>query len=120
MSRQSLEQMVQAFAIWRQNKPKYSLTPIELRQQAVNLLDNFTAGAIVKALGLGGVQFKKWCQQLSNAEPQNNFVALPITPPNIDIPKLELELTFTNNCQLRIRGELSADLLRALLQEAKA
>ncbi len=127
MSKRTLEQVVQAFALWRLQKTKpHTVTPIELRQQAVELVNDFTPSQIAKALGLSGMQFKKWCQELQSATPsaasepqQSDFLSLPLPLGNPTSPSLELELTLPNATQVRICGELSVDLLRVLLQEAR-
>lgn len=122
-----LEQAVQAFAQWRQqraNSNSRTQTPDELRQQAVNLLGAYKENEITTALNVRIEKFKKWCQDFSSGEQEKDFIPLSIPvaePAQISIPQstLEFELTLPNASQLRIRGELSAELLRVLLQEAK-
>ena len=116
---QQLAATATAFEQWR-NARTYSTakTPEPLKQQAVALLSCHSPSAIMKALGISGGNIKRWSQQPQQADGEaTTFVALPA----VDEPAptgLNLELTFSNGCHLRLQGDISPAQLTALEQSA--
>ena len=122
-----LEQTLQALECWRSTKePGRRIIPNELKAQAVALLGDFTAREIIDTLRLNGSQFKKWRETFKSGDipltEQVDFI--PVTlPPNEEkkvglTPSLEINLTLPNTSHISIKGELTAELLHVLLQEA--
>ena len=118
-NQEKLNQAIADYEHWRQTRAnKHATIPDELRHLALELLGEYRIGQVTKALRICTTQINSWRKQLPTKQPTSDFVPLQVEP---DLPHksdLHLQLTLPNSSQICIRGELSPDLLRALIQEA--
>jgi transposase-like protein len=119
-NQEKLNQAIADFEHWRQTRAsKHVNIPDELRQQAVKLLENYRVGQITKALRICSTQINTWRKQfLVEQAITPNFITLQVEPDLTHKPSLKLQLTLPNSTQIHICGNMSPDLLRALIQEA--
>lgn len=116
----SLEQIKAQFDHWRDNKDTLgTLTPVELRWQAVELTKEYSLSKVVTTLGLSGSVIKRWRTELEHtqttSEPMDTFIALPNTQQaNAAIASASIILNDGTNIQL-ISGA-SAQVLSVLAQ----
>ena len=121
MMSDQLSDTLGAFELWRKNKPsKSAATPINLRQQAVALLSNYSKTTIAKYLSISGTQFNHW-QQLF--QPQSDELCFISLPPLDDISSsqpLSLEINLANGHQMLLSGDLIIEQLIPLLEAIKS
>lgn len=116
----SLEQIKAQFDHWRDNKNTLgTLTPVELRRQAIELTQEYSVSKVVTTLGLSGSVIKRWRTELKHtqttSEPIDTFIALPTTQQaNAAIASASIILNDGTNIQLN--GEASAQVLSVLAQ----
>lgn len=116
----SLEQIKAQFDHWRDNKDTLgTLTPVELRRQAVELTKEYSISKVVTTLGLSGSVIKRWRTKLEHtqttSEPMDTFIALPNTQQaNAAIASASIILNDGTNIQLN--GGASAQVLSVLAQ----
>ena len=119
-SQNKLNSAIAAFEHWRKTRiNKHVNIPDELRQQAVDLLEDYGGGQITRALRISSTQLKTWRRLFSveqSATP--DFIALPVEPLSQQASQLSLELSLPNSSKIRICGDVHPDLLRILIQEA--
>lgn len=120
LNQEKLNQAISSFESWRQTRTsKHVNIPDELRHQAVKLLENYRVGQITKALRICSTQLNTWRKQfLVEQAITPNFIPLQVEPDLTHKPSLKLQLTLPNSTQIHICGNMSPDLLRALIQEA--
>lgn len=79
---QSLAEVAEAFAHWRQTRTS-TRTPERLQQQAVGLLSHYRVSDVMKALGVYHKALKRWKQKwLAEA----SAPAVPVATPFIALP----------------------------------
>lgn len=121
MQQDKLQQAIAAFDHWRQSRTKRSHTPNELRQLAVELVNDYSHNYIATTLRINARQLKIWCDNSSvNVTASSDFMSLPIEhdfEPKTE-HHLSLEMTLPNSSQIRLSGALPLHLLKTLLQEA--
>lgn len=116
---EKLNQAIAEFEHWRQTRAnKHVSIPDELRCLALELLEEYRTGQVTKALRICTTQINSWRKQLPAKQATPDFVPLQIEPDLQHKSALNLQLILPNSSQIRISGELSPDLLRALIQEA--
>ena len=121
-----LATVVKAFEQWRQTRHNSTqITPTELRQQAVSLLEYFSSSHIMAALHISGSNLKRWSQQQQQSTEQvAEFVPLPLVeqpvPAQLNLELLNLELTLGQGCHIRLSGDISPAHLSAITQHITA
>lgn len=114
-----MNQAIAEFEHWRQTRAnKHVSIPDELRCLALELLEEYRIGQVTKALRICATQINSWRKQLPAKQPAPDFVSLQVEPDLQHKSALNLQLTLPNSSQIRISGDMSPDLLRALIQEA--
>ena len=109
-----------AFEHWRHSRThRYEKTPQDLRQQTVGLLAHYSRAKITSTLKISGTQFKQWHEGFSSST-DNNASFVTLAPVTILPASLNLTLDFTNGNQLRLSGDISAELLTALTRGVQA
>ena len=103
----TLENVKQAFDLWRTERPKHGPIPEYLIEQAISLVGHYTKIDIINALGINHSALKRW---LNKKIAQTHFVplhasseaatVLPPTTPN----SIELTIDLPNNMQIRLHG----------------
>ena len=117
---EQLSRVVIAFEQWRKNrKGRQARTPTSLRQQAVALLDNYSSSKITSLLRISGTQLKQWVGSLQVANKPDPFVHLPLSS-DTQHKSLNLQLHFRHGEQLTLSGDISLDLIMAMIQEMKS
>ena len=116
-----LATVVKAFEQWRQTRHNSTqITPTELRQQAVSLLEYFSSSHIMAVLHISGSNLKRWSQQQQQSTEQvAEFVPLPLVVPSVSV-QLNLELTLGQGCHIRLSGDISPAHLSAITQHITA
>ena len=110
-----------AFAQWRlSRRNRCEKTPQDLRQQAVDLLADYSKAKIISTLKLSGANFKNWIETFSPCPTDSSTSFIPLTLRPLPSTSLNLTLDFTNGNQLRLSGDISAELLAALTQGVQA
>lgn len=119
-NQEKLNQAISSFEHWRQTRTsKHANIPDKLRQQAVKLLEDYRIGQITKALRICTTQLNTWRKQFPVEQITTpDFIPLQFEPDLQHKPGLSLQLFLPNSSQIRICGNISPDLLRALIQEA--
>lgn len=134
----SLPDVQEAFRVWRRERPTRQ-TPIELRAQAVALLQRYSVTEVMKALGLDHRRLSRWRRELSgSAEPirEARFVELPaveslsaataeraVEPAAVPPMRLTLSRQHADGARVSVSGTLEAAQWRwalALLSEGGA
>ncbi len=114
---QPMTAAIAAFSQWRKTGVHPTeKTPLTLQQQAIALLDHYSVSQITATLNVSSTNLKRWAGLAEHHQDVTEFVALPhvVDPPP---SPLNLELTFSNGCQLCLQGDISAELLVALTHE---
>ncbi len=119
----TLESVQQDFQHWRQQRPyRRSPTPAALRDQALLLREQHSVAAICEALGITRCMLRRWRGQVTVPEPVPTapveFVVLPTEPESAGDRSgggLQLTLTRAGGDQWSLRGEPSAEQLRAFV-----
>ena len=116
-----LATVVKAFEQWRQTRHNSTqVTPTELQQQAVTLLEYFSSSHIMAALHISGSNLKRWSQQQQQSTEQvTEFVPLPLVEQPVPA-QLNLELTLGQGCHIRLSGDISPAHLSAITQNITA
>lgn len=118
-NQEKLNQAIARYEHWRQTRANKNVCiPDELRHLALELLGEYRISQVTKALRICTTQINSWRKQLPTTQPTPDFVPLQIEPDLHHKSNLHLQLILPNSSQLCIKGELSPDLLRALIQEA--
>lgn len=115
-----LEQTKAQFDHWRDNKDTLgTLTPVELRRQAVELTHQYSASKVVTTLGLSGSVIKRWRTELkytqTTSEPIDTFVALPNTQ-QANAAIAEARIVLNDGTNIQLNGGASAQVLSVLAQ----
>ncbi|WP_143870138.1 hypothetical protein [Catenovulum sediminis] len=115
-----LEQTKAQFDHWRDNKETLgTLTPVELRRQAVELTHQYSASKVVTTLGLIGSVIKRWRAELKHtqttSEPIDTFVTLPNTQ-QASAAIAEARIVLNDGTNIQLNGGASAQLLSVLAQ----
>ncbi|MER2492806.1 hypothetical protein [Catenovulum sediminis] len=117
-----LEQTKAQFDHWRDNKDTLgTLTPVELRRQAVELTHQYSASKVVTTLGLSGSVIKRWRAELklkhtqTTSEPIDTFVALPNTQ-QASAAIAEARIVLNDGTNIQLNGGASAQVLSVLAQ----
>ena len=118
----SLIQTAKDFDDWRNQRPHQGVPiPDSLRYRAIQLLESYTTSQVTKSLRVCGSQLKSWRQQfVHHSEETSEFIALPVSMESISSHSLELELKLSDNTSLFMRGDVPVDLLRMVIQTARA
>lgn len=113
-----LLQTAKDFEDWRNQRPHQSVPiPDPLRYRAIQLLETYSTAQVTRSLRLCGSQIKSWRKQFEEA---SEFIALPVvTEPPETSNLFEIELKLSEHTSLLMRGDVSVDLLRTLIQEAR-
>ena len=104
------------FQQWRnQHTGRRTETPLELRTQALALLESHPRSHVVKALGINHTMLKQWQMSTTPADSASAF--LPVSLPTA-LPQAtrELTLVFGNGSQATLRGDFSLTELTTLLR----
>jgi len=117
----TLESVLADFQLWRQTKssPRNRI-PDDLKQKAVALLVDLSAGKITRTLGISHAMLKSWNDQptpLSGTSSAIEFVALPVAP-DVAVCQddhLILDYTQPNGNHWRLQGKVSASQLTAFV-----
>lgn len=106
-----------AFEHWRTNRSKQrEPTPEHLRQLAIGLLSEHSAGNIQKALGLGAAALKQWSTPAQRpSERPRGFVLLPHEQPKTQQRAGVDTIELPNGVRVTLSGQLS---LSQVLQAA--
>lgn len=97
-SKHTLEQVINAFAAWRNNKSAGGRIPEELWAQVIDLLGTYKKSHVLQALGISGSQPNKRLLKCKLVEPvvtpqvpdkQPSFIEVPI--PSTSAPEHRLE-----------------------------
>ena len=122
MNTPTLESVQNDFRQWRQHKPYLrSSTPTDLRGKALSLRSQHSVAAICKALAITRPMFQAWLdaatEPAEEAQAPVEFVVLPSPTDDPCDPTTALELTITrvSGDQWCLRGDPSAEQLRALV-----
>ena len=76
----SLEQVAEAFSVWRCNRSgRCARTPDTLRQMALALTKQHPIGQIAKTLGLSGSSLSQWRKELENQGMEQAASFVPLT-----------------------------------------
>ena len=115
-----LEQTKAQFDHWRDNKDTLgTLTPVELRRQAVELTHQYSASKVVTTLGLSGSVIKRWRAELKHtqttSEPIDTFVALPNTQ-QANAAIAEARIVLNDGTNIQLNGGASAQVLSVFAQ----
>jgi len=120
----SLEQTKAEFNHWRDNKETLgNTTPDKLRQQAVELAQQYSTSKVVTTLGLSGSVIKRWQSELKYS-PTNNttkqtFIALP--NPQTNQPSVaQASIMLNDGTSIQLSGCASTQLLSAIAQACTA
>ena len=117
---EKLSSVIAAFELWRHNKNgRQTPTPAPLRQQAVALLDNYSSSKITSLLRISGTQLKQWVGSLQVANKPDPFLHLPLSS-DTQHKSLNLQLHFRHGEQLTLSGDISLDLIMAMIQGMKS
>jgi transposase-like protein len=118
-----LLQTAKDFEDWRNQRPHQSVPiPDPLRYRAIQLLETYSTTQVTRSLRLCGSQIKSWRKQFEHhSEEASEFIALPVvTEPPETSNLFEIELKLSEHTSLLMRGDVSVDLLRTLIQEARS
>ena len=121
MSNQNrLTTAVQAFDQWRSHRNGRQVrTPASLREQAVLLLKDNSSSKIIAALKISGTQLKQWSTASRLTEPSTQFVTLPALS-SLQNEQSNIEFRFTNGAQLCLSGDISLNVITAIIREVKS
>ncbi len=121
-NKEPLTRVATAFTHWRENKSSLrAKTPNTLRQQAISLLEHYSASQICTGLRVSGSQFKQWCQASNSTEFIADFIELPTSPEVVESNSaVKLELNLSNGDNIHIRGELSTHFICTLIGALKS
>ena len=115
-----LTNAVKAFEQWRNNRnERQARTPATLREQAALLLSDYSSSKIISALKISGTQLKQWRTALGLTEPLPQFVALP-TLSSLPNEPSHIEFRFSNGDQLSLSGDISLNIITAIIREIKS
>jgi hypothetical protein len=107
--------VVTAFEHWRSNRNgRQVLTPTALREQAVTLLNHYSASQITLALRISGSQLKQWRNSAVPTEVKPQFVHLPISP-SLTQPLINVELHFASGEQMCLSGVIDSEMITAFI-----
>jgi len=101
----TLENVKQAFDLWRTERSKHGPIPEYLTEQAISLVGRYTKIDITSALGINHSALKRW---LNKKTVQTHFVPLH-TPAEIAVTPtapntIELTIDFNKGMQIRLHG----------------
>ncbi len=124
----TLESVQADFQQWRANKASpRARVPEKLKHKAVNLLTQFSAGQVIKAIGISSIMLTKWTNQHSSVNSQQpkalEFVTLPkvlSTEVEQSSDALKLNVTQANGFQWELQGSVSAAQLTAFISAVGA
>lgn len=122
-NKEKLDKAIADFEHWRQTRIHKSVSiPDELRYLALELLEEYRIGQVTKALRICTSQINAWRKQFEHhSEEASEFIALPVVTGSSETPSLlEIELKLSADTSLLMRGDVSVDLLRTLIQEARS
>ncbi len=108
----ALEQVQQSFSDWRSTGRSHR-TPLELQNQAAQLLDHYPIGRICRALRLDHQRLKRWRAQLLSSSERvvPEFVELPPVASSAPLVLSEgLSLTLTHHAPDGSAVSISAQL----------
>ena len=122
----TLESVLADFQLWRQTKssPRNRI-PDDLKQKAVALLVDLSAGKITRTLGISHAMLKSWNDQptpLSDTSSSIEFVALSVAP-DVAVHQddhLILDFTQPNGNHWRLQGKISGSQLTAFVRTVGA
>lgn len=117
-----LLQTVKDFEDWRNQRSHQGVPiPDPLRCRAIQLLDTYPVTQVTTSLRICSTQIKAWRLQFSSQlETTPEFVSLPVITEPLPSTPLEFELKLSEHTSLLMRGDVSVDLLRTLIQEARS
>jgi hypothetical protein len=118
-----INRVVAAFDLWRNNRgSRRSPIPLNLRRQAIDLLEHCSSSKITSMLRISGSQLKQWREAVKPNQISPDFIRLPVQNEALhrvnELPKIELRLC--NGAVLTFLGEISQPLLVTMIQEAKS
>ena len=119
-SKNKLDAVSALFQQWRsQSVCRRTETPLELRTQAVALLQDYPRSHVVKALGINHTMLKQW--QANPVAAQSSPAFIPLSVHRVSPPTAcELALDFGNGSQATLRGDFSLAELTTLLRGLNA
>ena len=122
----TLESVLADFQLWRQTKssPRNRI-PDDLKQKAVALLVDLSAGKITRTLGISHAMLKNWNDRqtsLSDTATEIEFVALPVAADVAASHDDHLTLNYTqpNGNHWRLQGKISGSQLTAFVRTVGA
>ena len=114
-----LSQVALLFEQWRSSRAHGAEpVPVALRQQAIALLTQYSTSKLITTLRISGSQLKVWREESQPPSGDELCVALP-SPENSNAGT-ELTVIFANGSQLNLSGELSSEMVMAVIREVKS
>ena len=121
MPETTIEEAVQAFALWRSQRKVKAKTPDHLKAMAIALLAKHSMSDVCLRLGLSGSALRSWGglkKVCKKTRPENDFVTLN---PDELVSKsthneIALQLTTSSGVDCRLTGCLEPDFILRLLQ----
>jgi hypothetical protein len=83
------------------------------------LLKDYSSSKIISALKISGTQLKQWRTVPGLTEPSTQFVTLPALSSRQN-EKSNIEFRFTNGAQLCLSGDVSLNVITAIIREVKS
>ncbi len=120
MSETTLDEAVQAFAMWRAQRKGKARTPDHLKAMAISLLARYSMSEVCKRLVLNSGTLKSWggLNQPDRASVTSDFVTL-VPNDHADESKpgeISLTLSASGGIDCKLTGDLQPGFIVSLLQ----
>ena len=123
LDQEQLTTTVAAFEHWRTTRTSTGAKiPSNLRQLAVDLLPHYRISLVIRTLRISHSQLKVWQGIKPSNNKQTRFVELPAINESTSSEAINLTITFSNGCHLKLGGELTTlcRVVQSLATQAEA